>query len=263
MIRGPSLNRDRSFCYKSLNNSTHGFYQNQMIFYCGKGVNCYASGCTRCDGRCGPNNGCQCEACYELEKQHRERLHLMPELVENPHIMISYDNSARCSPGIPANSLLRYKFYCGLMVGRENYENQQCRSCDGRCGPDNGCQCRACYQLDRTFHSLLVAETNQSPLPGSILVLFFLCFCGKVFLCVSETGGRSNQRVRPAANSQEVEWNPLLLENVLHKNGDRIVEQLKSASSCVSLESATMQLLDALRRRKVIIILPIVFSPTK
>eukprot|EP00981_Chlorochromonas_danica_P008155 scaffold2028_cov181-Ochromonas_danica.AAC.33 len=151
----------------------------------------------------------------------------MPDLLENPHVMISYDNSARCSPGIPPNSLLRYKFYCGQMVGREGYENHQCLSCDGRCGPDNGV--------------VLVTNSTELSTPYSWL---------RVTNRLYQAGGRGTQRAAPTS-SQEVEWNPLLLENVLHKNGDHIVEQLKSASSCVSLELVTLQLLDALRRRKV------------
>jgi len=37
--------------------------------------------------------------------------------------------------------------YCGRRVGQEGYLNP-CSDCDGRCGPTNGCQCRACYALD-------------------------------------------------------------------------------------------------------------------
>jgi hypothetical protein len=37
--------------------------------------------------------------------------------------------------------------YCGRRVGQDGY-HQPCGSCDGRCGPTNGCQCKSCYDLD-------------------------------------------------------------------------------------------------------------------
>jgi hypothetical protein len=39
------------------------------------------------------------------------------------------------------------RHYCGRNVGREKYANE-CRDCDGKCGPSAGCQCRACFLLD-------------------------------------------------------------------------------------------------------------------
>eukprot|EP00667_Euglena_gracilis_P027221 EG_transcript_33421 len=39
------------------------------------------------------------------------------------------------------------RHYCGRMVGNAGYQNP-CNTCDGRCGPGNGCQCRSCYAYD-------------------------------------------------------------------------------------------------------------------
>jgi len=36
------------------------------------------------------------------------------------------------------------QYYCGREVGQTGYQNP-CGSCDGRCGPTNGCQCKSCY----------------------------------------------------------------------------------------------------------------------
>jgi len=37
--------------------------------------------------------------------------------------------------------------YCGRRVGQQGYKFA-CGSCDGRCGPNSGCQCRACFAFD-------------------------------------------------------------------------------------------------------------------
>ena len=49
----------------------------------------------------------------------------------------------------PSHSNGRRLHYCGRAVGTVNYEPAGgCGKCDGVCGPENGCQCRACYKLD-------------------------------------------------------------------------------------------------------------------
>uniref|UniRef100_A0A7S4S9A7 RING-type domain-containing protein n=1 Tax=Alexandrium monilatum TaxID=311494 RepID=A0A7S4S9A7_9DINO len=80
----------------------------------------HGEGRCSCDGRCGPSNGCQCRRCYEATFADERRR------------------------------------YCGRRVGRAGYHQgphrwdghsvQRC-TCDGRCGPNNGCQCLDCYRL--------------------------------------------------------------------------------------------------------------------
>jgi hypothetical protein len=56
------------------------------------------------------------------------------------------------------------RHYCGRNVGREKYANE-CRDCDGRCGPSSGCQCRACFLLDNPqFLSPSSLRLNSRPI---------------------------------------------------------------------------------------------------
>mmetsp|Transcript_36489 Transcript_36489/g.77608 ORF Transcript_36489/g.77608 Transcript_36489/m.77608 type:complete len:376 (-) Transcript_36489:322-1449(-) len=103
-------------------------------------------GCN-CDGRCGPNNGCQCKDCYEA-------------------------TFGRASPTPAASTTVRVvregaeaRKYCGRRVGTDYHQGPQrwCTSkgyarcgCDGRCGPTNGCQCKECYE--QTFSTVRVAR---------------------------------------------------------------------------------------------------------
>lgn len=41
----------------------------------------------------------------------------------------------------------RVLHYCGRNVGQQGYL-LPCNECDGRCGPDTGCQCASCFELD-------------------------------------------------------------------------------------------------------------------
>jgi hypothetical protein len=40
-----------------------------VLFYCGRNVGQggYANSCGKCDGHCGPVDGCQCRACFVLD----------------------------------------------------------------------------------------------------------------------------------------------------------------------------------------------------
>lgn len=56
------------------------------------------------------------------------------------------------------------RHYCGRNVGRGKYANE-CRECDGKCGPSAGCQCRACFLLDNPqFLSLSSLRLNSRPI---------------------------------------------------------------------------------------------------
>lgn len=41
----------------------------------------------------------------------------------------------------------KLRHYCGRFIGQDGY-HEACGSCDGRCGPNNGCQCESCYNYD-------------------------------------------------------------------------------------------------------------------
>ena len=58
------------------------------------------------------------------------------------------------------------RHYCGRNVGHSRYANQ-CRTCNGNCGPSNGCQCRACFIIDNPkFLSPTSTFRPTSPSPS-------------------------------------------------------------------------------------------------
>ncbi|XP_056015509.1 E3 ubiquitin-protein ligase TRIM36-like isoform X2 [Ostrea edulis] len=95
-------------------------------YYCGRWV----LTCRCCDGYCGPDNGCNCKACRELDKN------------ENIKQRKDTREVLRNSAGEPVRRGSTGKYYCGRRV-------LSCRCCDGQCGPDNGCNCKPCQQLDK------------------------------------------------------------------------------------------------------------------
>jgi hypothetical protein len=67
--------------------------------------------------------------------------------------------------GIHTHSM---RHYCGRTVGRDGYA-APCMECSGRCGPSEGCQCRACFKLD--FPQLCRA-CEQQPISHSLPTVF-------------------------------------------------------------------------------------------
>ena len=59
--------------------------------------------------------------------------------------------------------------YCGRNVGQSGYYNP-CGMCDGRCGPTNGCQCKACAVMDdestRRIAVLICGQCSYIEFPG-------------------------------------------------------------------------------------------------
>ena len=53
---------------------------------------------------------------------------------------------------------LANRHYCGRFVGQDGYP-KPCRTCDGHCGPQGGCQCIACDDHDITIRN---AETDET-----------------------------------------------------------------------------------------------------
>ena len=233
----PLANDEGISSFPSFNNAiTH---RQSVAYYCGRNVgqSGYAeSSCRSCDGRCGPDNGCQCKACarisipsvilslpnIDLTKKRWFRCHMegyfqylftstsFEIICENSYYRASYfhfDESTRhltatagpyayeiffspdylyiirgtCTTtgrvwvygsgsqdlyyravpplandeGISSfpsfNNALTHgqsvTYYCGRNVGQSGYSRSSCRDCDGYCGPDNGCQCKACARI--------------------------------------------------------------------------------------------------------------------
>lgn len=106
-----------------------GLLPNQL-FYCGEfRQECR---CFRCDGFCGPANGCPCNACVELvDLKVNKSGHLC-------HRGTIESESVLGQANIKTTDL----FYCG-----RSKNECFCGSCDGTCGPNNGCPCFACLEL--------------------------------------------------------------------------------------------------------------------
>ncbi|XP_055344526.1 uncharacterized protein LOC129592499 [Paramacrobiotus metropolitanus] len=92
-------------------------------YYCGKALN---GNCRCCDGFCGPDNGCNCQACMKLDIAARCL----------PKGYLVNKEGATCRKGTTG------LYYCGrrVLVGKDD--------CDGHCGPTNGPNCSACKMLD-------------------------------------------------------------------------------------------------------------------
>ena len=104
-------------------------------YYCGAKVGPagYWNGCTTCDGVCGPGNGCNCKACFQLD------MAAGATATVEAHVKVNGEGRAVQRGTDPGRS-----FYCG---GRAGYWTG-CRSgCDGMCGPTSGCSCESCHEL--------------------------------------------------------------------------------------------------------------------
>ncbi|CAF3927391.1 unnamed protein product [Rotaria sp. Silwood1] len=95
-------------------------------YYCG-GYLDYMH-CRCCDGRCGPNNGCNCSACMELDIEKRR----LPK-----GTLVNRD-------GAPASRSQKdgKTFYCGRRILKQTIDS------NGYCGPYDGPQCDACQALN-------------------------------------------------------------------------------------------------------------------
>ncbi len=78
--------------------------------------------------RCGPTNGCPCNACLDLIR-NRDKI-----AVKKGSAISSFGGDTDLRPS--------QLYYCGRRM------NQcRCGPCDSRCGPTNGCPCNACLDL--------------------------------------------------------------------------------------------------------------------
>ncbi|PAA59567.1 hypothetical protein BOX15_Mlig009760g1 [Macrostomum lignano] len=89
--------------------------------------------CNCCDGRCGPDNGCNCVDCMRLD--------LASFNISRPLTLINREGA------VARISLQAAKFYCGRAVMGSDPRT------DGFCGPNDGNNCHACYKLDQQLRN--------------------------------------------------------------------------------------------------------------
>jgi hypothetical protein len=99
------------------------------LYYCGRRMgHCR---CGECDGRCGPTNGCPCEACLAVIG-----------LRINLDGVLCNKGGSRGGTGGDTGMAPSDLYYCGRRMG-----HCRCGKCDGRCGPTNGCPCEGCLAV--------------------------------------------------------------------------------------------------------------------
>lgn len=97
-------------------------------YYCGKKLE---KRCGCCDGNCGINAGCNCNACMKLDLKARN----LPK-----GWLVNRD-------GFVSRKGLTGQYYCGRKVLLSD------SWCDGWCGPTNGPSCDACKTLDKLIQA--------------------------------------------------------------------------------------------------------------
>ena len=119
--------------------SVRGDWDGRHNLYCGRRLGTAAI--PGSDGRCGPNNGPQCQSCKRLQRA----------------VMASMsgqnDERAPVFFGEETN-----KLYCGRRLGTAAIPGS-----DGRCGPTNGPQCQSCERVQ-----LVSNDEDAAILPGSV-----------------------------------------------------------------------------------------------
>ena len=79
------------------------------------------------------------------------------------------------------------KFYCG------EKSDVNCGTCDGNCGPTNGCQCTDCMKLDKEFYGLPAGYTlNHEGLICQLVEMKFYCGVREMNRVCSPEAGACN-----------------------------------------------------------------------
>jgi len=134
-------------CEGAKNDSVYGVRYSQL-YYCGRKLD--QCQCGKCDGRCGPDNGCPCEACLDyflVEDSSR---------VNGDGVPISRGSGAsRCKALDKVNCSQVY--YCGRKFDPK--VKCPCGSCDEQCGPNNGCPCKSCLAY---YNENVTNKTNRN-----------------------------------------------------------------------------------------------------
>ena len=131
------MNRDGDPVQRGGAFGTGGFIGREpsTLWYCGQQKN--ECQCGNCDGRCGPNNGCPCNACFELASTATND--------DGDPVQRGGASGTGGFTGRKPSTL----WYCG-----QQKNECQCDNCDGRCGPTNGCPCNACFELYLFYQDL-------------------------------------------------------------------------------------------------------------
>ena len=90
------------------------------------------TGCTCCDRQCGPDNGCNCTACFQLDLEARR----LPRGY--------FLNRAGFAVRRGEPWMGRRRFYCGRRVMHPSMQYN-----DGWCGDDDGENCESCRIVDK------------------------------------------------------------------------------------------------------------------
>jgi hypothetical protein len=72
---------------------------------------------------------------------------MTPTTPSTPSDTTFNSDGVRVIPSYDSYHAHSLRWYCGRYVGQNGYANA-CGYCDGRCGPDNGCQCHSCFALN-------------------------------------------------------------------------------------------------------------------
>ncbi len=125
------LNRDKAPAKKGSLTSKNGGDTGLMpskLYYCGRQMN--ECRCGRCNGMCGPDYGCPCNACIGL--------------IRNKDDIAVKKGSLNSTQGGDTGRRPSAIYYCGRKMNE-----CRCGRCDGFCGPDYGCPCNSCLDLLR------------------------------------------------------------------------------------------------------------------
>lgn len=127
-----ATNRRNQSCGMSLDYC----HTKKFLHYCGApvGEEGYHNGCVNCEGRCGPNKGCQCVACWELDEERARR-----------QLLVGLKNTWGCGVTVTCPRFETfYVFVC------------QCHGCSAYD------QCGGCHELDEQYARAVVRQVSSS-----------------------------------------------------------------------------------------------------
>ncbi|KAK7097783.1 E3 ubiquitin-protein ligase HERC2-like isoform X3 [Littorina saxatilis] len=98
----------------------------------------------------------------QLALTHEGLSELWNELVKDGELLPATTEALVNTAGALASKGSTGQYYCNMKV-------LTCQCCDGSCGPNNGCNCPPCQQLDKDEASLLDAK-DEEPKPSQPLI---------------------------------------------------------------------------------------------
>ena len=190
--RKSALNSNGAVATKFLVTSGHAF-RGQKVYYCGSQR--VGNLCKKCDGTCGPTNGCNCFPCSQLTALNAETTKNSAR--KKTHL--SFDN-------VHTNS---YRHYCGSYLNAHN-----CGHCNLYCGPFNGCQCEYCKMLDPP-----VPLSMHQPATPSVITETFIILGDQPTVTQQLPSPFVNQSIAPASIISERGYEVCGICGVNPKNG--------------------------------------------